>query len=169
MQIQSGGIGGPPWKIKSYMCFYRNETHPPNTHPGWKNLDAPWEMLDPPLKPWKSIVFSEIKPLINNWTPLQKTCQSCFLAVRPKPHPWQKFLDPCMRCESSLALGGHEILLGFSCTVIFHRLEDLTVLKRSPDLFNNVKIGQDQLRFIMKHILFYGGYGHWQSKWVALD
>ena len=29
------------------------------------------------------------------------------------------------------------------------------VLKRSPDLLNNVKIGQDQLRLIMKHILFY--------------
>ena len=43
-------------------------------------------------------------------------------------------------------------------------LEDLMVLKRSPDLLNNVKIGQDQLRLIMKHILFYGGYGHWQSK-----
>ena len=27
-------------------------------------------------------------------------------------------------------------------------------LKRSPDLLNNVKIGQDQLRFKMKHILF---------------
>ena len=33
------------------------------------------------------------------------------------------------------------------------------VLKRSPDL-NNVKIGQDQLWLIMKHILFYGGCGH---------
>ena len=40
------------------------------------------------------------------------------------------------------------------------RLEDLTVLQRSPDLLNNVKIGQDQLRLIMKHILFYGGWGH---------
>ena len=39
-------------------------------------------------------------------------------------------------------------------------LEDLTVLKRSPDLLNNVKIGQDQLQLIMKHILFYGDYGH---------
>ena len=36
-------------------------------------------------------------------------------------------------------------------------LEDLAVLKRSPDLVNNVKIGQDQLLLIMKHILFYGG------------
>ena len=33
------------------------------------------------------------------------------------------------------------------------KLEDLTVLKRSPGLLNNVKIGQDQLRLIMKHIL----------------
>ena len=30
------------------------------------------------------------------------------------------------------------------------KLEDLTVLKRSPDLLINVKIGQDQLRLIMK-------------------
>ena len=34
------------------------------------------------------------------------------------------------------------------------------VLKRSPDLLNNVKIGQNQLWLIMKHILFYGGCGH---------
>ena len=36
-------------------------------------------------------------------------------------------------------------------------LEDLTVLKRSHDPFNNVKIGQDQPRLKVKHILFYGG------------
>ena len=36
-------------------------------------------------------------------------------------------------------------------------LEDLTVLKRSSDLLNNVKIGQDQLGLIMNHILIYGG------------
>ena len=29
------------------------------------------------------------------------------------------------------------------------------VLRRSPDLFDNVKIGQGQLQFIIKHILFY--------------
>ena len=40
------------------------------------------------------------------------------------------------------------------------KLEDLTVLKRSPDLLYNVKIGQDQLQLKMKHILFYGGCGH---------
>ena len=38
------------------------------------------------------------------------------------------------------------------------------VLKGSPDFLNNVKIGQDQLRLIMKHILFNGGYSHRQSK-----
>ena len=41
-----------------------------------------------------------------------------------------------------------------------YKLEDLTVLRCSPDLLNNVKIGQDQLRHIMKHILFYGGCSH---------
>ena len=40
------------------------------------------------------------------------------------------------------------------------KLEGLTVLKGSPDLLNNVKIGQDHLQLIMKHILFYGGCGH---------
>ena len=47
------------------------------------------------------------------------------------------------------------------------KLEDLTVLKRSPDLLNNVKIGQDQLRLKIKHILFYGGCGHFGQ--VALN
>ena len=36
------------------------------------------------------------------------------------------------------------------------KLEDLMVLKRSPDLLNNVKIGQDQLQLIMKYICFMG-------------
>ena len=35
------------------------------------------------------------------------------------------------------------------------QLEDLKVLRRSPDLLNNVKIGQGHLQFIMKQILFY--------------
>ena len=34
------------------------------------------------------------------------------------------------------------------------KLEDLKVLRRSPDLLNNVKIGQDQLQLIMEQILF---------------
>ena len=38
-------------------------------------------------------------------------------------------------------------------------LEDLKVLRRSPDLFNYVKIGQGQLQLIIKHILFYHIWG----------
>ena len=37
--------------------------------------------------------------------------------------------------------------------------EDLKVLRRSPDLFNNVKIGQGQLLLIITHILFYHIWG----------
>ena len=33
-------------------------------------------------------------------------------------------------------------------------LEDLKVLRRSPDLLNNVKIGQGQLQLLMEQILF---------------
>ena len=39
------------------------------------------------------------------------------------------------------------------------KLEDLKVLRRSPDLINNVKIGQGQLQFIMEQILFYNIWG----------
>ena len=43
----------------------------------------------------------------------------------------------------------------------FHqlKLEDLKVLRRSPDLLNNVKIGQCQLQLIMEQILFYNIWG----------
>ena len=37
---------------------------------------------------------------------------------------------------------------------VSNKLEDLKVLRRSPDLLNNVKIGQGQLQLIMKQILF---------------
>ena len=40
-----------------------------------------------------------------------------------------------------------------------HELEDLKVLRRSPDLLNNVKIGQGQLQLIMEQILFYHIWG----------
>ena len=43
------------------------------------------------------------------------------------------------------------------CILSQTQLEDMTVLKRSPDLLNNVKLGQDQLQLIMKQTLFYGG------------
>ena len=39
------------------------------------------------------------------------------------------------------------------------KLEDPKVLRRSPDLLNNVKIGQGQLQLIMEHILFYHIWG----------
>ena len=41
-------------------------------------------------------------------------------------------------------------------------LEDLKVLRRSPDLLNNVKIGQGQLQLIMEQILFLT-YTFWSS------
>ena len=45
-------------------------------------------------------------------------------------------------------------------------LEDLKVLRRSPDLLTNVKIGQGQLQLIMEQILFYhllGLHTFWSS------
>ena len=42
------------------------------------------------------------------------------------------------------------------------KLEDLKVLKRSPDLLNNIKIGQGQLQLIMEQILFLP-YTFWSS------
>ena len=47
-----------------------------------------------------------------------------------------------------------------------YQLEDLMVPRRSPDLLNNVKIGQGQLQLIMKQILFYYKLGlqpYWSS------
>ena len=48
---------------------------------------------------------------------------------------------------------------GINCNIFQDqkKLEDLKVLRRSPDHFNNVKIGQGQLLLIIKHILFYHG------------
>ena len=43
------------------------------------------------------------------------------------------------------------------------KLEDLKVLRRSPDLLHNVKIGQGQLHLIMKQFFcftIYGGCSH---------
>ena len=56
----------------------------------------------------------------------------------------------------------HDVLnfIPINLTCKKRKLEDLTVLKHSPDLLNNVKIGQDQLRHVMKHISFYRGCGH---------
>ena len=46
------------------------------------------------------------------------------------------------------------------------KLEDLKVLRRSPDLCNNVKIGQGQLHLTIKHILFYCIWGL-QPFWLS--
>ena len=43
-----------------------------------------------------------------------------------------------------------------------NKLEDLKVLRRSPDHLNNVKIGQGQLQLIMEKILFLP-YTFWSS------
>ena len=47
----------------------------------------------------------------------------------------------------------------------FNKLEDLKVLKRSPDLFNNVEIGQGQFRLIIQtyFVLPYMGSGHFDQ------
>ena len=42
------------------------------------------------------------------------------------------------------------------------KLEDLKVLRRSPDLLNYVKIGQGQIQLIMEQILFLP-YTFWSS------
>ena len=42
---------------------------------------------------------------------------------------------------------------------IFKKLDDLMVMKRSPNLLNNVRIGRGQLRLIMKIVLPYMGGG----------
>ena len=39
------------------------------------------------------------------------------------------------------------------------KIKDLKVLRCSPDLLNNVKLGQGQLQLIMKQILFYHIWG----------
>ena len=46
-----------------------------------------------------------------------------------------------------------------------NKLEDLKVLKRSPDLLNNVKIGQGQLRLLIQtyFVLPYMGNGHFDQ------
>ena len=54
---------------------------------------------------------------------------------------------------------GHFLVYFPKFSAFIKKLEDLTVLKRSPDLLNNVKIGQDQIRLKMKQILFYVGFG----------
>ena len=55
-----------------------------------------------------------------------------------------------LRCQKIL----YHIFV-FHYAMVFTILEDLKVLRPSPDLLNNVKIGQGQLQLIMEQILFY--------------
>ena len=41
------GSGPPPWKITSYMGFYRELA----IGPPWKKMDPPLENVGPPLEP----------------------------------------------------------------------------------------------------------------------
>ena len=50
----------------------------------------------------------------------------------------------------------------YSAKLHILKLEDLKVLRRSPDLLNNVKIGQGQLQLLMEQILFLP-YTFWSS------
>ena len=51
------------------------------------------------------------------------------------------------------------ISVKFHSDIPHSKLEDLKVLRRSPDLLNNVKLVQGQLQLIMKQMLFYHLYG----------
>ena len=51
----------------------------------------------------------------------------------------------------------------FPKCLLFKKLEDLKVLRRSPDLLNNVKICQGQLQLIMEQILFLPYTTFWSS------
>ena len=66
-----------------------------------------------------------------------------------------------LSCSLSLphgALGWFAVYdcgIAWSYSITNFILEDLKVLRRSPDLLNNVKIGQGQLQLIMEQILFF--------------
>ena len=57
------------------------------------------------------------------------------------------------------------IIRSFINLIIRYKLEDLKALKRSPDLLNNVKIGQGKLRLIIQtyFVLPYMGNGHFDQ------
>ena len=71
MRIQRGARGSGPappphWKVTSYMCFLEINILPPGKC--WVSPPTPpppnlLKNVGHPLDPWKSIVFSVIKPL----------------------------------------------------------------------------------------------------------
>ena len=74
--------------------------------------------------------------------------------------PWS--LSPLpVKKGTPFVRGPHPVLLRSKLNQI-EKLEDLKVLRRSPDLLNNVKIGQGQLQLIMEQILFLP-YTFWSS------
>ena len=62
-------------------------------------------------------------------------------------------------CPLHMLGQGHCVLLLLTVVsplpVDIQKLEDLKVLRLSPDLLNNVKIGQGQLQLIMDKFCFY--------------
>ena len=68
-------------------------------------------------------------------------------------HDWPTSETPIIECWLSSFVIFQEIRISIA------KLEDLKVLRRSPDLLNNCKTGQGQLQLIMKHILFYHIWG----------
>ena len=68
-------------------------------------------------------------------------------------NPYARIMKPVvLRCSRCLCVMTEQ-------REILSKLEDLKVLRRSPDLLNNCKTGQGQLHLIMKHILFYHIWG----------
>ena len=65
-----------------------------------------------------------------------------------------------VRFSDNSSLGSKLVLFCLLRGFLIFKLEDLKVLRRPPDLFNNVKIGEGQLPLILiKHILFYHIWG----------
>ena len=71
-------------------------------------------------------------------------------------------MNQCSRHNEQAAFSEFKLQLYNISTKYSENLEDLKVLRRSPDLLNNVKIGQGQLQLIMEQILFLP-YTFWSS------
>ena len=69
------------------------------------------------------------------------------------------FFDEFFLAEIRLVFARHPTLSLMSVFLFSNKLEDLKVLRRSPDHLNNVKIVQGQLQLIMEQILFYHIWG----------
>ena len=71
---------------------------------------------------------------------------------------FQEHYKSVKQFETSVLIWVQTVCKGYQQTT----LEDLKVLRRSPDLLNNVKIGQGQLQLIMEPICFtiYGDCRH---------